>query len=162
MTPRLLLPSSSSGSPEPMPLPRGIDPTIPEAVERVILKALAKDPADRFASAGELASALRTALVDAGVESGVRPLAEQTQPGSATVVRQPAGRTTSGPEAPPQTQVRRKLKVPWRVVVAGALALLAVVGGVLVAHRCHSHAAPRLRVPRPEPGVASCRPGHPH
>ena len=29
---------------EPMPLPPGIDPTIPEAVERVILKALAKEP----------------------------------------------------------------------------------------------------------------------
>ena len=32
----------------PLPLPREQNPTVPEAVERVLLKALAKDPKDRF------------------------------------------------------------------------------------------------------------------
>jgi len=33
---------------DPLPLPRDVNPSLPEAVERVILRALAKDPADRY------------------------------------------------------------------------------------------------------------------
>ncbi len=47
---------------EPLPLPRAINPKIPEPVERVILKALAKAPEDRYQSAGEMAQALKGAL----------------------------------------------------------------------------------------------------
>ncbi len=47
---------------EPPPLPRKFRPDLPEAVERVILKATAKTPQDRYASAGDLAQALRAAL----------------------------------------------------------------------------------------------------
>jgi serine/threonine protein kinase len=43
---------------EPLPLPRSINPQIPEAVERVILKALARDPESRYDSAGGMAEAL--------------------------------------------------------------------------------------------------------
>ena len=46
---------------EPLPIPRTLNPDIPEAVERVILKALARDPAERFSSAGEMAAALKKA-----------------------------------------------------------------------------------------------------
>jgi hypothetical protein len=47
---------------EPLPLPRTIDPDIPEPVERVVLKALARQPRDRFVSAGEMAKALVQAV----------------------------------------------------------------------------------------------------
>ncbi len=47
---------------EPLPLPRLVNPEIPEPVELVILKALAKDPDDRYQSAGEMAEALRHAV----------------------------------------------------------------------------------------------------
>jgi tetratricopeptide (TPR) repeat protein len=43
---------------DPLPLPRSKNPELPEQIERVILKALSKEPADRFQEAGELAKAL--------------------------------------------------------------------------------------------------------
>ncbi len=43
---------------EPPPAPRSIRPDLPEALEKIILKAIAKDPAQRFADAAGLASAL--------------------------------------------------------------------------------------------------------
>ncbi len=46
----------------PLPPPRSICPDLLEAVERVILKALAKDPDDRFQSVDEMGRALRTAI----------------------------------------------------------------------------------------------------
>ncbi|MFQ5923218.1 MAG: serine/threonine protein kinase [Anaerolineales bacterium] len=47
---------------EPMPLPRAVSADVPEAVERVILKATAKDPAHRFGSVGELNEVFQAAL----------------------------------------------------------------------------------------------------
>ncbi len=43
---------------DPLPLPRTVNPQVPEALERVILKALAKSPEDRFQTAGALVEAL--------------------------------------------------------------------------------------------------------
>lgn len=44
------------------PAPRSINPSVPEAVERVVLKALEKDPDKRYGSAQQLASALADIL----------------------------------------------------------------------------------------------------
>jgi serine/threonine protein kinase/N-acetylneuraminic acid mutarotase len=44
---------------ESLPLPRQVNPAVPDAVERIILRAMAKDPADRFQTAEELATALQ-------------------------------------------------------------------------------------------------------
>jgi tRNA A-37 threonylcarbamoyl transferase component Bud32 len=47
----------------PLPSPRSQRPDLPEAVERVILKAMAKEPDDRFQTAGEMGRALQAAVV---------------------------------------------------------------------------------------------------
>lgn len=49
----------------PLPLPRQVKPDLPEAIERVLLKALAKNPDDRFADVTELVSAMEKAFSEA-------------------------------------------------------------------------------------------------
>jgi serine/threonine protein kinase/Tfp pilus assembly protein PilF len=46
----------------PMPMPRQVNPNIPEVLERIILKATAKSPDDRFQTAEELITALEHSL----------------------------------------------------------------------------------------------------
>ncbi len=53
---------------DPLPLPHKLAPDLPESLERVILKALAKQPEDRYASAAEMAKALEGAAAEARIE----------------------------------------------------------------------------------------------
>jgi tRNA A-37 threonylcarbamoyl transferase component Bud32 len=53
---------------DPLPLPRQIEPDIPEPFERIVLKALSKRPVDRYDSAEEMAQALWDAAKQAGIE----------------------------------------------------------------------------------------------
>jgi serine/threonine protein kinase len=50
----------------PLPLPRKVNPDIPEPVERVILKAVAKAPEDRYRRVSEMVEALRRAAMAKG------------------------------------------------------------------------------------------------
>lgn len=54
---------------EPLPLPRSFNPDIPPAVEHVLLKALAKEPAERYNHAGDLAQALERAFQSSARQS---------------------------------------------------------------------------------------------
>ncbi len=107
----------------PLPLPRSINPTIPEPVERVILKALAKDPRDRFARAGQLVSALEAAVVQAGRDKTARA---STGPISETQAAAPPAPTY------PATVPAQRRGLPLIAIAGGAGALL-VVGMALVA-----------------------------
>lgn len=46
----------------PLPVPRQLNPYIPESLERVILKTLSKNPDHRYQTAGEMARTLREAV----------------------------------------------------------------------------------------------------
>jgi len=68
---------------DPLLSPRIHNPGVSEGLERVILKALAKQPEDRFASAGELVGALCAALSgvgDATLSVPARPVRPVRQP----------------------------------------------------------------------------------
>jgi serine/threonine protein kinase len=107
----------------PLRTPRELNPSLPEAVECVVLKALSKDPADRYQTASEMVEALEEAVSRepgmawlAGAEaSDVPPVSAATEPVTRKV---PAAQTG----------------VPgWAWGVMGVLLTLVVVAGVLVA-----------------------------
>lgn len=122
-------------SEDPTP-PHRYRPDLPAAVEAVILKTLAKDPADRFPTARALADALRKAWQEPGAPAPARavPMPDDTIPPPPNA---PAtGRTASAaaPAAPtghvPPTRRRRG----WRIIVlllliaAGLFAYLELTG----------------------------------
>jgi serine/threonine protein kinase len=67
---------------DPLPLPRQLNPDIPAPLERIVLKALAKEQKNRFQSAEEMAEALQKAAVKAKIDLPnriSRPLSFSTQ-----------------------------------------------------------------------------------
>jgi ligand-binding sensor domain-containing protein len=113
---------------DPLPLPRQLRPGLPEAVERVILKAMAKSPDDRFQSAREMIEALRTAVAEVPAARTQQETVAATQKATvrAPSVRRPPTRPAAAapPRAEPAAPPRRAF--PW-LPVAGAVLALAVV-----------------------------------
>jgi eukaryotic-like serine/threonine-protein kinase len=106
---------------DPVPSVRGVRPNVPESVDQAIRKALAPIPADRFASASQLAAALHVPVVT--------PV---SMPAVAAPVAVP---TVPQPAVPPARSQRRRVPV-----AALALGLGFLIGlGVLFAWR-QSHA----------------------
>jgi serine/threonine-protein kinase len=54
-----------------LPMPSSLNPAVPPAVETVLVKALAKNPADRYATANDLINDLRAATTASGAASFV-------------------------------------------------------------------------------------------
>jgi WD40 repeat protein len=128
---------------EPLPQPRSINPDLSEAVERVILKATAKAPPDRYNRAGELAEALRQAVAGAQQESAVlESVAEPIgapEPGPDPSVSVPAPafepEASTAPPAPPPTTPRRttgRLTSGWGLALVGVGVLLLVAMGAVL------------------------------
>ena len=69
---------------DPLPLPRTLNPSLPESVERVILRSLAKNPNDRFGTAQAMVDALRGAPAATG-EAGT--LTTRSRPAEPAVPR---------------------------------------------------------------------------
>ncbi len=65
---------------DPLPMPRTINPALPESVERVILKALAKNPEERFQKAEEMVEALTVESRVPGQYSGTSKTLIETMP----------------------------------------------------------------------------------
>jgi basic membrane lipoprotein Med (substrate-binding protein (PBP1-ABC) superfamily)/ABC-type phosphate/phosphonate transport system substrate-binding protein len=104
---------------EPLPMPRSINPEIPEVVELVILKALAKEPGDRYQTAGEMATALRNA-VECVNEAALGVVSVPAASEAA------ASATESVDRARPVPSRRR---MPWWAYVVAAIAVLTLIAG---------------------------------
>jgi len=84
---------------DPIPIPRANAPELPESVERVILKALAKDPGDRFSSAGEMVKSIREAVETPSGSEPVRQVIE-TSPEMPVEMKEPPPPEPLVPEKP--------------------------------------------------------------
>jgi tRNA A-37 threonylcarbamoyl transferase component Bud32 len=119
---------------DPLPLPRTLNPDLPEGVERVILKSLAKDPDDRYQTAGTMVQALQQAI-DAFERA--RPTAQAQAP--ATSAGQAAGafekdiRPNLKPPAASGQPRRSLLIAAFLALAAGITVLGCITVGVFLA-----------------------------
>ena len=104
---------------EPEPVLR-LRPQTPPAVEAVLLRALRKDPAERFADAGQM----RAALADALAQSSI-PTAQATTP--------PPPPPLEGTPSGGRTALRDRFRPSFRPSADSALALLGCLLSVLCA-----------------------------
>jgi eukaryotic-like serine/threonine-protein kinase len=121
---------------EPPIPPSQIDPEVPPWADAIVLKAMEKDPADRYQSAGEMRNDIQRALSGAPVAA---PMLGDAYAGTRRMGGAPtqvAGRTAAippyrygpddgGPGAPRQRQRR---VWPWVVLIAVVVLLIAAIG----------------------------------
>nr|MBP7694636.1 serine/threonine protein kinase [Anaerolineales bacterium] len=105
----------------PLPPPSSIKPDLAPGIERVLLKALAKEPADRFASVADFLAAWKQALAGAETLAAPRPASP------ATVVAAAAPATLAA--APPPVS---EAGAVGGQAAARPFPLAAVLGGVAV------------------------------
>jgi serine/threonine-protein kinase len=131
---------------DPLPMPRSINPSITEPVERAVIKALTKKPDDRFASAEEMADALEAAqrgedtLADEAesltalfADLGLEMPQELKTPHEATAV--PLQETAVAPPAArPEAIVPARRRRIWPLLLLLA-AIAALAGGAYLLFR---------------------------
>jgi len=136
----------------PLPLPRELNADLPESVERVLLKALAKEPEDRFQSVEELVNGIEAALQPfivppPSLETSVAPPSTAPPPPETpeTIVTPPpitpmpveaaeVVAETDKDEAPREKRRKRRLW-PWAVAAAAVLSVVVILGLGLMANR---------------------------
>ncbi|HTZ91447.1 MAG TPA: Stk1 family PASTA domain-containing Ser/Thr kinase [Streptosporangiaceae bacterium] len=119
---------------EPLP-PSRVDPEVPAWADAIVLKAMQKDPADRYQSAGEMRNDIQRALSGAPVAApmlgaayagGRRPTGAPTQVAGRTAAIPPYlyGPEDGGQGGPPQRQRRAW---PWVVLAVVVVVLIAAI-----------------------------------
>ncbi len=107
---------------EPLPRPRSLRPDLPERVEQVLLKALARDPDDRYATMGAFALELESLDLHSGRDP--EPAAPSTWVSSPSGdVTTPTLTVAADTQATPEPRARRARFI-WPVV--GMIAVLAL------------------------------------
>ncbi len=127
---------------EPPVPPSRLNPAIPAPLEAVVLKALAKDPADRFADADAFSAALDDAR--AGIEAGAGPVAQPTAafaavgggapPTDATAIvpgGEPGWAQPEGVYVAEEVVEREDRRWPWALLLV-LLAAAAIAGAALL------------------------------
>jgi serine/threonine protein kinase len=122
---------------DPLPPPSVLKPDVPPEIEKVILRALAKDPRDRFATAAEFVAAWEQALRTRETVPHA-PEAAPAPPSAAT-------RVQSQPKPVPATRSTSKSGIPTAWIVGclvAACALFGLGGVALMASSLWSSSTP--------------------
>ena len=128
----------------PLPLPKTVNPSVPEEVERVLLKALAKERDDRYQSVPVLVKAFKDAWDESDVDMAevtmiksiteVAPaFAPDPEPAiAARVSSDPTPTDTADPDDPTGASLSpsKKKRPIWAFIVAGLL-IVATVSAIL-------------------------------
>lgn len=124
---------------EALPSPRSINPDLPKEADWVIQKALAKSPAERFQTAGELAATFRKAVNGEPIAGGypytesqsmqTMPLEPLTKPVLVSPAEIVPGESTVASTL--RAGIKRLSPRMWGLIVAAAL-ILAIGGGWLI------------------------------
>ena len=116
-----------------VPPPRTLDPQMGMALEAALLKALAKDPNERYQSAGELIEALAGPTADTRPVSGTAPHPPSQQTTAAAPGPGPSSQAAMVTEA-----LTRETRPRWPMLAAVTLGVVIAVGagiGVWLANR---------------------------
>ncbi len=167
--------------------PREKRPEVDDALERVTMRALSRDPGGRFASAAEMADALEAAAPPASARELAAWLEEVARPSldelravlreveaaaistsEASSVRSLAVAATAGDETrsdvvtasgPRETRARKGASASWMVPTALAAVAVVALSGFAVRARLGTPAAPSLaEVPPSSPSVSASAP----
>jgi len=114
-----------------LPLPNTVRKDLPEQAEQVMLKALAREPADRYPSCGALAKAFAAAI------QGVPAATVKAEAGTPTIKAESTAASAAMGDAPttrlsaPPPVAKRSLPLVWigGAAVVGVIALIAVLSG---------------------------------
>lgn len=110
---------------DPLPPPRTLNPQLPEAVELVILKALAKRPEDRYQTAEDMVQAVQLAIPDAAYINAARTHQQSAK-------RPTPAAVTSAIDSKPTVVEKAKAGAPYWVWGAiGTVVVLLVIGGAI-------------------------------
>jgi serine/threonine-protein kinase len=153
------------------PRPSAANPLVPAAMDEIVARAMAKDPADRYQSAGELVAAIEPVLspVDEAVGDtlvGVPAMAETPErelvDGGAVVA---ATRATGTAHAPPPRsrnpidRLTHGMPRSWRITLDW---LVTIVGAILIVLAIKQWVINPYRIPSSsmEPTLHCARPGN--
>lgn len=128
----------------PLPLPTTIRPDLFPALERVLLKALAKEKDDRYEQVAELAIAFEDAVVEAA--SGVAPVSEEEKVVELATV--PPTVVEAEPAVPEAKPSRKR----WLIIggAAAAFLLLVCCAGLFLASQAQKTKGTSTPIARPE------------
>ena len=122
----------------PLPLPRKINPEVPESVERVLLKALAKERADRYADIASLVHAFQQAWQEAGVPmkgTSVTLMKEAAATASPASGSGKEAASAAGAKVAQAPSKPKKKNTIWMIASIGGILLLCCLFFVLASNR---------------------------